>query len=66
MKEKKQKLYMAPVIKTVEFIVEVGTDGSFETRSQEEQTFETTNGDVPGEAEQYQRISFDGWGNQSI
>ena len=55
---------MAPVIKTVEFIVEVGTDGSFETRSQEEQTFETTNGDVPGEAEQYQRISFDSWGNQ--
>lgn len=62
MKEKKQKLYMAPVIKTVEFIVEVGTDGSFETRSQEEQAF-GGDGDVPGDAEQYQRISFDGWGN---
>lgn len=62
MKEKKQKLYMAPVIKTVEFIVEVGTDGSFETRSQETQTF-GDDGNVPGDAEQYQRISFDGWGN---
>lgn len=63
MKEKKQKLYMAPVVKVVEFRVEVGTDGSFETRSIDPQTTSGVDGDAPGEGEQYNRVTFDGWGS---
>ena len=54
---------MAPVVKAVEFRVEVGTDGSFETRSIDPQTTSGVDGDAPGDGEQYNRVTFDGWGS---
>ena len=60
----KLKNYTAPTVKTVAFQVEHGFAGSpnVETRSIDPQTG-GDDGNVPGDGEQYSRVTFDGWGS---
>ena len=58
-----QKKYEVPTVKVVNFMIEHGYAGSFETESQETQTRTDQDGEQPGEIEGYNRVTFDGWGN---
>lgn len=62
--EMKTRDYTAPTVKVVDFTVEHGFAGSLETRSINPQTL-GGRGDVAGDGEQYSRITFEGWGNNS-
>ena len=63
MKETKMKMYVAPAVKVVSFMIEHGYDATLTTESINPQTRLDQTGGQAGETEGYNRVTFEGWGS---